>query len=343
MSNKKEVRSSGEIRAAGDSGEFEGYITVWDTVDDYESTFIRGAFTKTIAERGSKIKVFYNHTDLIGRATEIREDDHGVFVKGQLNLESRQASEVHSFMKDGTLEGLSFGFRTIKQTFNKGITEIREVKLYEFGPVTFPANDDAAITSVRSEHFDESVVHSRLYGEAGDLELALRMTLSDIWCESENDDIIAKFDEALSKHHAAYLDYAHRFISVLWSNGDTRSNPFANDLSNAMHSLLTRENKSIEDIATTSSFTKDELNELRQGNLIDNRDQLGDLSEEILKAHREQRNSRIELLCKELRGSLTNSEKQRINALIIPAAETRSQTDSEIDDLLLYFKSQNKG
>jgi len=47
-----EVRSAGEVRAIEPDGQFEGYIAVWDTVDDFNSTFARGAFKKTIEERG---------------------------------------------------------------------------------------------------------------------------------------------------------------------------------------------------------------------------------------------------------------------------------------------------
>lgn len=149
--DQAEQRTAGEIRAVNDEGVFEGYIAVWGSTDAYNSRFAKGAFKKTLQERGDKIKVFYNHEQLVGRSLEIREDDYGVFVRGKINLEVPAGQEAFAFMKDGTLDGLSFGFRAIKQRYVEGVREITEVKLYEYGPVVFPANDDAAITDVRND------------------------------------------------------------------------------------------------------------------------------------------------------------------------------------------------
>lgn len=146
-----EVRSTGEVRATGDDGEFEGYIAVWGTVDTYNSEFRPGAFDKTLRERGDRIKVFFNHQMLVGKPLEIREDDYGVFVRGKLNLNVGAAADVYSFMKDGTLDTLSFGFKTVRQQYVRGVRQITEVKLFEFGPVVFEANPQAQITNVRSE------------------------------------------------------------------------------------------------------------------------------------------------------------------------------------------------
>ncbi len=136
-----EIRSLQEIRGVGEDGTFEGYIAVWNTVDSYDSQFMRGAFAETTKERGSKVKVVYDHDELVGHSVEIREDDYGVFVSGQLTLGVRKAQETYEFLKDKTLDALSFGFRTIKDKFVNGVRQITEVKLYEYGPVIFAAND----------------------------------------------------------------------------------------------------------------------------------------------------------------------------------------------------------
>ena len=151
MANKKEVRSCLELRESTDAGAFSGYITVWGDVDSYNSVFVRGSFAKTIQEQGSRLKVLYNHETLIGKVTEIREDDHGVYVEGQLNLEISAARDTLSFMKDGTLDGLSFMFRSIKQKVEKGVLNIKEVRVYEIGPVDFPSGDTSLITTVRAD------------------------------------------------------------------------------------------------------------------------------------------------------------------------------------------------
>jgi len=339
---KREIRSIGELRSVDEDGTFEGYLTVWDTVDDYNSTFTRGSFKKTIQERGNKVKILFDHEHLIGSSIELREDDHGVFGRGKLNLDVEKAKEAYEFMKDGTLDGLSFGFRTIKEGFVNGVRQIKEVMLYEFGPNTFPANDEALITDVRSQDFTESLNDEGLDEEAWILKRALQSTLSDIWWASDttSENVIPKLDSGLADFHAAYLDYAQRWIARYWVQGsEFRSSPFDNDLSNTFSKHLLETRKSILDIAGSSEFTVGELQKLKQGELIDNRSKLTTLSNDVQLAHREQRNKAVETLCSELRGSLTNSEKTRIRALLEPVIESQSEPtlESEIRGLTEFF------
>ena len=115
-----------EIRADGE-GTFEGYIAVWDTVDSYQSTFKRGAFKKTIQERFDKIKILWNHDsdEVIGKVTDIREDDHGVFVQGQLVTTVVRAAEVFELLKASAIDTLSFGFRTVTEKWEDGVRAIQ--------------------------------------------------------------------------------------------------------------------------------------------------------------------------------------------------------------------------
>ena len=342
MPKEIETRSAGELRTIHDDGSFEGYLTVWDTVDDYNSTFKRGAFKKTIQERGSRVKIFYDHEHLIGSSVELREDDHGVFGKGQLNLDVEKAKEAYSFMKDGTLDGLSFGFRTIKEGFDAGIRVIKEVALYEFGPVTFPANDAALITGVRAADFDESFTETQLITESDAIRWALNDTLSDIWFsdESNSANIIGLLDEALSKHHAAYLEFAQRWINQFFINN--RCSPDANELSKSFIAFALEQRKTLDEIAADTSLTKTELKHLKRGSLIESRDKLTELPESIRQAHQEQRSKAVETLCAELRDGLTDAEKRRVKALLEPV-ETQSEPDLSVVSYLAKFRKELNG
>ncbi len=344
-----EIRAGGELRAINEEGEFEGYLTVWDTVDDYKSTFTRGSFAKTIQERGSKVKIFYDHEHLVGSSVELREDDYGVFGRGKINRSVDKAEEAYQFMKDGTLEGLSFGFRTTKEGFKDGVREIREIELFEYGPVTFPANDKALITGVRakdlasvltqsdekgrqfvayeerSEDFTETLTQEQLFDKQQNLFDAIHYTLDEIWWSGNTtDEIRAKADEALASFHAAYLEFINEWISTFWN--ETRSGPAANAISQAMTTFMIEQRKSVEDIATSTSLTLQELQALRKGELIEARSKLNDLPETIRLAHQQQRGSAVEQLCTELRNGLSEPEKRRISALLQPV-ETQSEPE----------------
>ncbi len=159
--------------AAGETGSFEGYGSVFNNEDAYGDVILPGAFTKTLAEhqtRGKMPKMLLNHGSMggglfgsadpmadvpIGKWTHMSEDSHGLQVKGQLiNLDTERGKTIHGAMKEGQLDGLSIGYRATD--FTRGTKEneprrtIKEIKLYEVSPVTFPANDQAMVNGVKA-------------------------------------------------------------------------------------------------------------------------------------------------------------------------------------------------
>lgn len=335
------LQSFGEIRSLNDDGTFEGYLTVWDTVDSYNSTFRRGSFAKTIQNRSSKVKVFYDHEHLVGSSIELREDDHGVYGKGKLNLSVDKAVEAYEFMKDGTLEGLSFSFRSIKDSYEAGVRVIEELELFEYGPVVFPANENALVTDVRSKDFNESLTQEMLYSRSFRVKEALSVTLDDIWGSGSTtaENVMGKIDKALMDFNTAYMEFAVDWVKTFWT--ETRSAPNANALAIAFTSHMLEQRSSVEEMASNSSFTTDELKNLKCGELVEARFKLSELPETVRLAHQEQRSKQIEALCSSLRDGLTSIEKRRIQALLTtPDVEERSKVDH--GNVLKYLQTFNK-
>lgn len=141
-----------EIRMQGERG-FEGYASVWGSVDSYGDTVAQGAFRKTLAERGMPKMYFGHRSDMlpIGKWTKAEEDDRGLFVRGELTPGRAFADEVYASLKHGTIGGLSIGF------WDRGSEEIegggrllKEIELVEVSVVNEPAEKLARITSVKS-------------------------------------------------------------------------------------------------------------------------------------------------------------------------------------------------
>lgn len=353
----------GELRAVDAGGEFTGYIAVWDTVDSYNSSFRRGAFRKTIAERGGKVKVLYNHAHLIGRALELAEDDHGVRVRGRVNLETQRGRDVHALMQAGDLDGLSFAFQPIQETFNRdGVREIIEVRLYEFGPVDFPANEAAEITGVRADElliactdvgraadedrstdFTETLDDADLMRRGYGLLMALDETLGDIWWSdgyADNTARVGALDAALADFHAAYLEWAQAFMARFYGvdGADTglRSRPGANALAQAWGAFQGAE--STADLAARTSLTSDEISRLRRGRPIEARGKLTELPEAIRAAHAQIRGAAAEALCRELRdGGFSPAEKRRIQALLGPAEAAPRQSEPAAEQAVTWL------
>jgi HK97 family phage prohead protease len=142
-----------EWKATGDKGQYEGYFSVFGNVDDGGDVVEPGAFTKTINERGKRVKVFYMHdwTKLIGPPPDVlREDPRGLYAAGHLTMDSLWGKEAWALMKDGALTEGSFGYEAIadKTEFDQhGNRHLKEVKLYEISPVPLGMN---ALTEIRA-------------------------------------------------------------------------------------------------------------------------------------------------------------------------------------------------
>ncbi|WP_339455760.1 HK97 family phage prohead protease [Pseudomonas sp. EA_65y_Pfl1_P120] len=160
MQTKQRLDVPLTIKSVSDSGEFEGYGSVFGVVDSYSDVVVRGAFAASLArwkEKGRLPAMLWQHqmSEPIGVYTEMREDDVGLYVKGRLLVEEDPlAKRAHGHMKAGSLTGLSIGYMLEDGGYDydkeKGIWLLKAIDLWEVSPVTFPANDEARITDVKS-------------------------------------------------------------------------------------------------------------------------------------------------------------------------------------------------
>ena len=139
-------------------GEFEGYGSVFGNKDLGNDVVEKGAFANSLRMKSPQdVKLLYQHkSDMpIGVFDSIKEDEHGLRVKGRLALKTQAGAEAYELMKMGALKGLSIGFKvnpdqvSYDRRTNKRI--IKEVDLMEVSLVTFPMNPKAMIRSVKGE------------------------------------------------------------------------------------------------------------------------------------------------------------------------------------------------
>lgn len=143
-----------------ESGEFEGYISTYYDVDSYGTYFMPGAWDKSIERfnSGEVIPVLWSHdrTKPIGKCTELRSDEKGLWAHGKLTMEDPQAKIAYAHMKDGSVLGLSVGFEmdydSVEYNQDLDAYGIADADLMEFSTVVFPANKNAKITQVKSSH-----------------------------------------------------------------------------------------------------------------------------------------------------------------------------------------------
>lgn len=157
-----------EVRfAEGDASSmtFEGYGAVFKNVDSYGDVIAPGAFADTLAAWNAKGKMpamllqhggfMGNAADMtpIGKWTKMAEDGKGLVVEGKLAATQR-GKDVYELLKIGAIDGLSIGFRPVEFRLRSKPDEPRrtltKVHLMETSVVTFPANDQALVSAVKS-------------------------------------------------------------------------------------------------------------------------------------------------------------------------------------------------
>lgn len=134
-----------------DKGVIEGYGSVFGNVDFHNDIVDAGAFKKSLQKRLPALLLHHNMRDVAGIWQEATEDDKGLRLKGQLNMEVQKAREAFYLAKQGALKGLSIGFITRKDRIVNGIRHIEEADLLEVSMVTFPANERAQLTGTKEE------------------------------------------------------------------------------------------------------------------------------------------------------------------------------------------------
>ena len=136
-----------------------GIVAPFDTptfVGAYTEVFRKGAFTKTIQERGHKVKLLALHNEKtmpLGAARRLEETATGLY--GEFKVSRTAAGdEALALIEDGAIDSFSVGFVPIPHrdqwSRDRSSVERHEVKLLEVSLVPFPAYADAVITAVRN-------------------------------------------------------------------------------------------------------------------------------------------------------------------------------------------------
>jgi HK97 family phage prohead protease len=171
------------IRSGGDGRTVEAYAAVFDSPTEvhdqdghYNEVINRTAFNKTIADRGTRFGVLFNHGMTvwgtpaeryslpIGTPVEVRADTRGLLTVTRYN-KTPQADEVLEAINSGGITAYSFsgnflrsdplrtprgGYRPAGSGSLRTVTR-HEVAMREYGPATFAAYPDAAIVGVRAQ------------------------------------------------------------------------------------------------------------------------------------------------------------------------------------------------
>lgn len=150
MSKMEKKSMKFEMKAIGENV-IEGYSAYFNNIDSYGDIIESGAFNKTIQENRNRVKVLWQHdTNMpIGKPIEMYEDSRGLYVKAQISM-TDIGKNAMILMRDGVVDEMSIGYDVIKDEYKGRNRVLKELRLWEFSPVTFAANEKAKITSAKN-------------------------------------------------------------------------------------------------------------------------------------------------------------------------------------------------
>jgi len=161
METKNLALVASEIKfGAEGSLKFEGYASVFGGLDSYGDTVKEGAYKNTLTDRDRPIQLRWNHYGpIIGKFTELYEDEKGLYVKGELTKGHSIAEDTAALLRHGAISGLSIGYIVKDSQQNGVVRELKEIDLIEISVVESPADNNAHISSVKSATKLKDVEH----------------------------------------------------------------------------------------------------------------------------------------------------------------------------------------
>lgn len=118
--------------------------------------FHRGAFLESIEihkmRRDRQVRLKDMHARVIGGfpISTMKEDDIGLFGRGEVNLETQLGREAFSLARQGVLVDFSIGFISLDDKIDKGFREIFKARIMEGSIVDEPINMDSQINEIKA-------------------------------------------------------------------------------------------------------------------------------------------------------------------------------------------------
>lgn len=225
-----------EVKEINDQGQFTGYASVFGNEDLDGDIVVKGAFKRTIDHNKGVVPILWQHDqkEPIGINTYMVEDDHGLLVTGQLAVDTELGSRARSLLKLGAIKGLSIGYQVVQSAKgDKGVRLLKELRLFEYSVVTFPANPAAQVDAIKGapmEHDFNAVLAQQqaerdLHHKRWHIEAAKDDAMDGIMSDESmsKEDKIKSADKCYDGYKSAMLDWHGQMIDAApKANGDEK-------------------------------------------------------------------------------------------------------------------------
>jgi hypothetical protein len=127
---------------------FAGYAAVFGHADRGGDVVRAGAFARALKRGAGGVPLLWQHDAArpIGRIEYLKEDRRGLRVIARLS-KSKAGREAAALLKDGAVQGLSFGYR-VREAAGEAPRELKDLDLVEVSLVTLPMQPRARVHAV---------------------------------------------------------------------------------------------------------------------------------------------------------------------------------------------------
>ena len=199
-----------KFASGGSQGIFEGYASVFNAVDGDGDIIEPGAFANALKTQSRAVAMFFNHRRNeipVGKWLDLAEDSVGLHVRGELTPGNPQSDALKAAMIHGTVGGMSVGFSAAKADVSSIVTGYsfkNASRLNEISICTFPANEQATVSALKSLDAIESIrdAETWLRDSAGlsksEAQALIARIKSAVRSDSEGGEITAILDRIKS-------------------------------------------------------------------------------------------------------------------------------------------------
>ena len=150
-----EVRSF-EVRLDAETREVTGLAVPYGSTADIGGVY-REAFAPGAIRSVEDVKLFWQHSEPIGKILEGRDTEAGFEIRAKIS-DTPRGNEAYTLLKDNVINKFSVGFVPVEQTRDGDLVTRTLVDLKEVSLVSFPAFAGASVAEVREESTVAEVV-----------------------------------------------------------------------------------------------------------------------------------------------------------------------------------------
>lgn len=160
--DRKSISFKADDASENTGRNISGYGSVSGNVDSGGDVVMPGAFAESL-KSGRKVKMLWNHNsdEPCGVWAEIVEDEKGLRVSGIIS-ETARGRDIIALLKDGAIDSLSIGYRTVDAEWKGETRLIHKAELWEVSIVVFPMNELATIDSVKAAAMSKRELEEKL-------------------------------------------------------------------------------------------------------------------------------------------------------------------------------------